>query len=68
MNELNDFKFVIRKWNIVNNQSNANYYAGKKIIDNTEVSKSNLCDHSDAYIVVKGDITLTAAPATQVSF
>ena len=30
--------------------------------------KSNLCDYNDAYIVVKGDITIRAAPQTQVTF
>ena len=30
--------------------------------------KSNLCDYSDVYILVKGDVTLTAAPETQVAF
>ena len=34
----------------------------------TEVLKSNLCDYNVAYILVKDDITVTAAPATQVSF
>ena len=49
-------------------QSNANYDVGKEIIYNTEVLKSNLCDYNDAYILVKGDITVAAAPATQVPF
>ena len=30
--------------------------------------KSNLCDYNDAYILVKHDITVIAATATQVSF
>ena len=30
--------------------------------------KSNFCDYSDAYSLVKGDITVTAALPTQVSF
>ena len=30
--------------------------------------KSNLCDYNDAYILVRCNITVTAAPATQVSF
>ena len=32
LNEENDFKFVTRKWNIVSDQSNANYDAGNEII------------------------------------
>ena len=30
--------------------------------------KSNFCDYNDAYIIVKGDITIRAAPQTQVTF
>ena len=29
---------------------------------------SDLCGYNDAYILVKGDITVTAAPETPVSF
>ena len=67
MNESNDSKFVPGKWSIVHDQSNANYDAGQEIIYNTEVLKSNLCDYNDAYILVKLDITVIEAPATQVS-
>ena len=68
MNEASDSKIVTRKWNIVNDQLIANYDVGNEIIHNTEVLKSNLCDYNDAYILVKGDFTVTVAPATQVSF
>ena len=50
LNEASDSKFVTRKWNIVNDQSNANYNIGNKIICNTQVLKSNLCDYNDAYV------------------
>ena len=56
LNEVNDFKFVTRKWKIVN------YVVGNEINYNTEVLKSNLCDHNDVYILGRGDITVTAAP------
>ena len=59
---------MTRKWNIVNDQTNANYDVGNDIIYNTEVLKSNLCDYNDAYILVRCNITVTAAAATQVSF
>ena len=68
LNEVNDSKFVTRKWNIVNDNSKANYNAGNEITYNTEVLKSNLCDYNDAYILVKGDITVTASPEIQVAF
>ena len=56
LNEAGDSKFVTRKWNIDNDQTNINYDAGNKIISNTEVLKSNLCD----YILVRDDIITTA--------
>ena len=68
LNKPNDSKSVTRKWNIVNNQSNTNCDVGNEIVYNTEVLKSNLCDYNDASILVKGSITVTAAPATQISF
>ena len=58
INETSDSKFVTRKWNNVNDQSNSNYYVRNKIIYNTEVLKSNLSDYNDAYILVSGDITI----------
>ena len=48
LNEESNSKFVTRKWNIVNDQSNANYDVGNYIIYNTEVLKSNLRDFNDA--------------------
>ena len=68
LNEANDFKFVTGKLNIVNDNSKANYGAGNEIIYNKEVLKSNLCDYNDAYILVKGDITVTTSPEIQVAF
>ena len=52
LNDANNSKFVMRKWNIVNDNSKANYEAGNKITYNTEVLKSNLCDYNDAYILL----------------
>ena len=68
LNEPKDSKFETRNWNIVNGQSNATYDVENEIFYNTEVWKSSLCDYSDAYILLKGDSTLTAAPATQLAF
>ena len=47
-NEANDSKFVIRKWNIVNDNSKSNYDATNEITYSTEVLNSNLCDYNDA--------------------
>ena len=67
MTVANDSKFVARKCNIVNDQSNQNYDVGKEIIYNKDILKSNLCDYNGAYILVRGDITVRGAPTTQVS-
>ena len=68
LNEPNDSKFVIRKWNITNDWSNANYDVGNEIISNTEVLKSNFCDYNDAYILVRGDITTVGDNGAKVTF
>ena len=69
MNEAKDSKFVMRQWNIVNDNSKANYDLGSEIICNTEVLKSNLCDYNDAYILVRGNITIAGSNlSTQAAF
>ena len=68
LNKANDSKFVTGKWNIVNDSSNSNYDATNEINYNTEILKYNLCDYNDVYILVRGAITVIAAPATQVTF
>ena len=40
---------------------------GSKIIYNTEVLKSNLCDYNNGYILVRDNITVTEHQATQVA-
>ena len=44
LNEENDFKFVTRKLNIVNDNSKSNHRAGNEITYDTELLESNLCD------------------------
>ena len=51
-------RFVTKKWIKVYDQSGGNYNANKEIRIKTSMLRSDLCDYSDAYIVVKGDITL----------
>ena len=68
LNEPNDSKLVTRKWNIVNDQSDSNFEVGNEIVYNTEVLKRNLCDYNDTYNLVRCYITVTVAPAIQVSF
>ena len=52
-------KFVTKKWIEVYDQSERNYNVNKKIRIKTSMLRSDLCDFSDAYIVVKGNITVT---------
>ena len=59
---------MTRKRNIVSEQSNRNYNVGNEVIYNTEVLKSNLCDRNNAYILVRGDITVVEDDLTQLAF
>ena len=52
-------KFVTREYVRVNSLSNA-YKENKSIRFKTPMLRSNLCDYSDVYILVKGTITVTA--------
>ena len=52
-------KFVTREYVEVKSLSNA-YNENKSIRFKTPMLRSNLCDYSDAYILVKGTITVTA--------
>ena len=51
-------KFVTREYVRVNSLSNT-YNENKSIRFKTPMLRSNLCDYSDAYILVKGTITVT---------
>ena len=66
LNEANDSKFVTRKWNIANSNSNSNYNVGAKIVYYTEaeVLKSNLCDNNNAFILVRDNVTIKIYQAT----
>ena len=55
-------KFVTRGYVKVNSLSNA-YNENKSIRFKTPMLRSDLCDYSDAYILVKGTITVTAPGA-----
>ena len=66
-------KFATRKWYVINDQNKADYGDGDEngttIKFETKVIKSNLCDYSDAYILVTGNITATGGDAnTRVAF
>ena len=55
-------RFITKKWIEVHDQSGSaedRYKPSKQIRFKTSMLRSDLCDYSDAYIVVKGDITVT---------
>ena len=65
LNEANNFKFVRRKWN---DKSKTNYNTANEVTYHTEVLKSSLCDYNDVYMLLRGDITVTAGPAAEAIF
>ena len=52
-------RFVTKKWIEVYDQSEKNYNWNKEIRIKRSMLRSDLCGFSDAYIVVKGTITVT---------
>ena len=51
-------RFVTKNWIKVYDQSGENYSANKENRIKESMLRSDLCDFSDAYIVVKGTITV----------
>ena len=51
-------KFVSKKWIEVDDQSQQNYDVNKEIRIKISMLRPDLCDFSDAYIVVKGNINV----------
>ena len=66
-------KFATRKWYVINDQNNTDYARGNEdsitVKIQAKVIKSNVCDYSDAYILVTENITATGGDAnTRVAF
>ena len=58
-----------KKWYVIDSESKGNYSDENEIKFLTSSLESNLCDYSDAYILVTGNITATPNnAATQVVF
>ena len=53
------------KWVEVNDLSNGQYSVNKNIRFENPMLKPDLCDYSDAYIIVKGTVDLLAAAANE---
>ena len=56
-------KVRIKNWVEINDESKGTYSVNSQIKFKTTMLKSNLCDYSDAYILVKGKIKITGAGA-----
>ena len=62
-------KFATKKWYVIDNQTAKGKYGQNNYIKfETESIKSRLCDYSDAFILVTGDITVAANNNTDVVF
>ena len=74
INLLNDasnkeFKFATKKWYIIDSQTTkGKYKQGNAIKFERETINSSLCEYSDAFILVAGNITVAANNDTDVAF
>ena len=61
-------RFATTKWYIINDQNNGKYGRGNEndstIKFEVKVIKPNLCDYSDSYILLTGDIKVTDVTAS----
>ena len=67
-NLLNDeskkpFKFRTRNWIEINDEARGTYSPNKQIKFKTSMLRSSLCDQGDAYILIKGNITVNNTAA-----
>ena len=53
-------RFITKKWIEVDDQSGKTYNTNKQVRFKTSMLRLDLCDYSDAYIVVKGNVTVSA--------
>ena len=60
-------RFITKKWIEVQSQSGNTYNTSKPIRFKTSMLRSDFCDYSDAYVWVKGTITVTN-PNNNVNF
>ena len=62
-------KFATKKWYIIDSESKGNYSREDEIKFLASSSESSLCDYSDAYILVAGNVNVTAGDNnTKVAF
>ena len=51
-------KFRTKNWAEINDEASGTYSPNKQIKVKTAMLRSSLCDYNDAYILVKGNITV----------
>ena len=56
-------KFRTKNWVKINDESKELYSSNSDIKFKTTMLRSNLCNYADAYILIKGTITITGAGA-----
>ena len=62
-------KFATKKWYVIDSQTAKDKHNQHNSIKfETQSIKSSLCDYSDAFILVTGDITVNANNDTDVAF
>ena len=62
-------KFATKKWYIIDSEAKGNYLPDNEVKFLTSSLESSLCDYSDAYILVTGNINVTSGNAdTKVAF
>ena len=62
-------KFATKKWYVIDRKSKGNCSPENRIKLSTSSLESSLCDCSDAYVLVTGNITVTGGNAnTKVAF
>ena len=60
-------KFRTKNWVEINDESRGTYNVNSQIKFKTTMFKSSLCDYSDAYILVKGTITVNNTAAADAA-
>ena len=62
-------KFATKNWYIIDSEAKGSYLYHDPIKFLTKSTESSLCDYSDAYILVTGDLTITGGNEdTKVAF
>ena len=61
------FEFRTRNWVEINDNTNGAYSRNNQIRFKTSMLRSSLCDYSDAYILVKGNISVNNTAAADAA-